>query len=397
MFARQATGTQSLVAILLLIAGFGEAELSTASAQEQPAAPASVLRLNGQETDPATIDYPRLPVIKGTHAVICPTDPEWKFQLHNYLLFHEGRFWCMWSHGPSEDTPPQHIRYATSPDGLKWSEPRVLARPPREGYGYIARGFWVRDGELLALIAHYKGQGAFGVNKELKLEAHAWDRDSESWTLKSVLYEDAINSFPPGKLSTGEWMLTRRDSRFNTSMLIGGVASLTDWTSFPIVKSQEIKGFRPDEPHWYETSDGKLRALIRDNGGSSRLYLTTSHDNARTWTKPVLTNFPNATSKFYSIKTSKGYRALAINANPKIGRRELYLALSEDGIHYPALGRLDIPSARPSTLQYPHVMEHDGQVYIVFSRNKTMSEVFVVSLNDLEPLRNRKTSEKTAN
>ena len=34
----------------------------------------------------------------------------------------------------------------------------------------------VREGELLALVAHFKGKGAFGADKELQLLAFAWDK-----------------------------------------------------------------------------------------------------------------------------------------------------------------------------------------------------------------------------
>jgi hypothetical protein len=349
--------------------------------------PAVLLRLDGMETDPAKIDYAKLPVVKGKHAVISPMDPQWKFQLHNYLIHHEGRFWCMWSHGPAEDEPPQHIRFATSMDGLKWSEPMVLAGPPKEGYAYIARGFWLRDGELLALVAFFKGKGAFGVNKELQLQAFAWDGKADAWRFKGKVFDNAINSFPPQKLPTGDWMLTRRDSRFNTSMLVGGLKALDDWRSIPIVGSLEIKGFRPDEPHWYDVPGKRLLALFRDNGGSSRLYQAYSSDNAGSWSTPVPTNFPNATSKFFSIRTSRGFRVLVSNANPTVGRRQLHLSLSETGEIYSHMVLLDIPSTKPATLQYPHVIEHDGQLLIPFSRNKAMIELLIVSLEALEPFR----------
>ena len=82
--------------------------------------------------------------------MVCPFDEQWKLQLHNYLLPHDGKYWCMWSHGPEiEDMPTQHVRFATSDDGLKWSESKTLTGPPAEGRAYIARSFWMRDGELI--------------------------------------------------------------------------------------------------------------------------------------------------------------------------------------------------------------------------------------------------------
>ncbi|WP_425616142.1 exo-alpha-sialidase [Anatilimnocola sp. NA78] len=361
----------------------------------QETKPATVLDLPGSGTDEKAIDYSKLPLLKGQHAVICATTPEWKFQLHNYLLHHEGKFWCMWSHGPEvEDLPTQHISFATSEDGLKWSEPKSITGPPPEGYAYIARGLWVREGALLALAAFYKGKGAFGVNKELKLQAYAWDGKSAAWKLKGIVADNAINNFPPQRLSSGQWMTTKRDSRFNVSMLIGGQKSFDDWQAFPVVERTKIKGFSPDEPIWWEVggnksdanAEKKLVALFRDNGGSGRLFQAFSTDQGRMWSLPVITNFPNSTSKIFSLQLSTGQRVLISNANPGIGRRELHLSLSDDGLTFRRMARLDIPSAKPATLQYPHAIEHEGHLLIAFSRNKVQSEILKVSLAEIAAL-----------
>lgn len=341
-------------------------------------------------SDPAKIDYAKLPKVETTHAVVSPPDTTLKFQLHNYLIHHDGRFWCMWSQGPPvEDEPSQHIRYSTSEDGLKWSEAKVLAAPPKEGYGFIARGFWEYNGELLALVAHFKGKGAFGVDKELKLLAFAYDKKAETWKPRGVLFENAINNFAPQKLPNGDWMMTRRDARFNVFVLIGGRKGLDDWQSFPVTSRTAVKGFSPDEPIWWDLPDKNLVALYRDNGGSGKLYRSFSSDNGKKWTTPTLTNFPNASSKIFSLRTSEGVRALISNANPKVGRRELYLSLSEDGLVFNAMGLLAIPSPRPSTLQYPHALEHDGHLFIAFSRNKATIEILKIPLRVLGELRKK--------
>lgn len=353
--------------------------------------PALVLDLSGSGSDPERIDWKNLPVLKGQHAVVCPQDEQWKFQLHNYLLHHDGKYWCMWSHGPEvEDLPTQHLRYATSDDGLKWSESKMLSGPPEEGRAYIARSFWVRDGELLALAASYKGKGAFGVDKDLKLVAFAWDKQSGAWTQKGVVFENAINNFAPQKLSTGEWLMTRRDARFNVSMLIGGTKAFNDWRVVPVIDrlvAVRTTKLSPDEPVWWEQPDGLLVGAMRDNGGSNRLFATFSKDHGQTWSVPVKTDFPNSPAKLFTLRTSGGYRVLISNANYTIGRREMYLSVSEDGLTFTRLARLDLPSPKATTFQYPHVIEHDGHLLITYSNKKNFTELIKLPLAEVDKLR----------
>lgn len=373
----------------LVIAAHGFGQAAPADPAKNPGAEI-LLNLPELGTDPAKIDYAKLPVLKGEHAVVAPFEEQWKLKLHNYLIHHDGRYWCMWSHGPVvEDVPTQHVRYATSADGLKWSEPKVLVGVPKEGYAYIARDFWVRDGEFLALAAYYKGKGAFGVNKELELQAHAWDAKAEAWKFKGMIFKDSINNFAPQKIPTGEWMMTRRDARFTVTMLIGGLKGIDDWKVFPVVDRKAVEKFSPDEPFCWVLPDKSLTALFRDNGGSSRIFRSFSTDNGKSWSIPVKTNFPNSTSKFFTLRTSGGYWAMVSNANPALGRRQMFLSLSEDGLVFTRMALLDIPSPKPATLQYPHVIEHDGQLLIAFSRNKNIIEVLKVPLKDVDALRDK--------
>jgi hypothetical protein len=364
---------------------------ATASAQEL----AVVLKLDGKPTDAAMLDYNALPRLTGTHAVVCPKTDALQFQLHNYLIHHDGKYWCFFSHGPEvEDVPTQHCSYSTSPDGVTWSEAKPVMPPPAAPYAYIARGLWVYQGELLALVAHYKDKGAFGVNKELKLEAFAWDKASDSWKFKAKLYDDAINNFEPQPLKDGSWLMTRRDARFNVYMLRGGVKSLSDWESFPVMQRLQYKPMIPDEPLCLMLPDGRIHALFRDNGGSQKLFRAFSSDEGRTWTKPELTNFPNATSKCYPIRLKSGVYALISNANPfgpplVAGRRTLHVTLSEDGLTFTKMAVLDIPTKVATTFQYPHAIEHDGHLLIAFSNKKAVTETLKVPLEQIEALRKK--------
>ncbi|MCA9016126.1 MAG: exo-alpha-sialidase [Planctomycetaceae bacterium] len=380
--------------------------------------PVPVLNLPGSSTDTSAIDYQKLPVLKGAHAIINPAARgpypkkadnidlrDLRLNLHNYLIFHNGKFWCIWSDGPRiEDEPTQEIKYATSADGLHWSKAKSVTGTPEKPNAFIARGLWIREGKLLALAAKYQGHGAFGPleKKHLELVAYRWEPAQDKWVYEGKLYDNAINNFPPQKLPSDNWILTRRDSRFNVSVLIGGVKALDDWQSFPVVGVKQVKGFRPDEPIFWVLPDNSLYALFRDNGGSQRLFFSASSDEGRTWQAPAISNFPNASSKLFSLPTSHGYRVLVLNAHPAVNRRELYLAVSPDNKTFTRLAKLEIPSpaelpeevaslkkkfsADIASLQYPHVIEHDGSLYIALSRGKVQTEVFRVKLSDVDEL-----------
>lgn len=392
--------------------GFLASLLLTVAALAAPADAAEplppMLRLPGSGEDPTLIDYAKLPTLQGGHALVTRGEAPWSFRLHNYLVHHAGQYWCMWSHGPKiEDHPTQHLRYATSADGLKWSEPQEIVGPSaREGFRYISRGLWVREGKLLALAGHdeaydEKGRVHF-FGPSLQLLAFEWKPDAKRWDKLGVLFDDAINNFPPQKLATGEWAMMRRDHKNNVSMLIGGVESPLKWEARPVfTKSGSKEKFRPDEPEWWLLPDGRSLGIIRDNGRSGRLFRTVSSDNGRTWTTPEITNFPDATSKFFGLRTSRGYYVLVSNANPK-QRNPLCLSTSEDGITFTRMARLPIPDAlagseipdgqrynstQYDSFQYPHVIEQDGHLLVAFSRKKQTIEIVKVPLAEVDRLR----------
>lgn len=402
------------IAVLLFILGVTSLAVGDEQSQSQSAAEkvssikvsahpvlntGSELMLNLAETgkDPSKIKFADLPRIPSKHATISDVrdrDGKWVHQ-HAYLAFYHDRFWAIWSDGPGvprsglsadkhrnvvpgHDRPDTRVSYASSEDGLNWSKPEDLSGPPRTpGFGWIARGLWVRDGELLALASHFNAPGYPG--KGLSLEAFRWDT-TEAWQPYGTVLNDTLNNFPPKLLPSGEFMMTRRDHRQQVSVMIGGRKDFNDWQIHPLAQ-YDSKG-RPEEPYWYVLPDKKnLVGLIRDNGRSGRLLRTFSSDNGRTWSPIVKTNFPDATSKFFALRTSRGYYALVSNANPK-RRDPLTLAISSDGLSFTHLFYL----VGGRHVDYPHVIEHDGNLLIAFSGAKQTMEVLKVSLDDIDSL-----------
>ena len=131
-------------------------------------------------------------------------------------------------------------------------------------------------------------------------------------------------------------------------------------------------------------------ALFRDNRGSGYLYRSFSVDNGRTWSRPVQTNFPDARSKFHGLRMSDGRYVLVSNSNHE-NRNHLSLAISNDGMVFDRLfylvDRLEEPRMG---VDYPHVIEHDGYLYIAHSGGhggrKQSVEMQRVRISDLDDL-----------
>ncbi len=348
---------------------------------------------------PHAIDFDKLPKVPKEHAVVSDVTATGGVNQHNYLAHYDGRFWAMWSDGPAlEDRVGQVVKYATSDDGLEWSEAKFLTGYPPdsgpdsphyntrnpEGFRYIARGFWVRDGELLALVSLDEAAGFFG--RSLKLLAYRWNPEEATWQEHGIVYDNAINNFPPKRLSTGEWMMSRRPYNYGSAgvdFLIGGVEAFDRWEAFPVPKGP----LAAEEPYWWTLPDGNLMALFRDNRASGYIYRSFSSDDGRTWSEPVQTDFPDARSKFHGLRMSDGRYVLVSNSHPR-RRDPLTLAMSDDGMVFDRLFYL--AGGERNGVDYPMVMEHDGYLYVAHSGGrggrKQSVEVERVRIADLDKL-----------
>lgn len=358
--------------------------------------PSSSLMLAGDWVPDNTheIDYDKLPRVPVNFRVINDVREENGVNQHNYLTYFAGKFWIMWSDGPGvEDRVGQRVKYASSADGLNWSIPEYITPRPEgserpsiygtrttQGFRYIARGFWQRDGELIALVSLDEAAGFFGPS--LTLQGYRLDTTINSWISIGTIANDAINNFPPKKINSGEWMMSRRKHDYKTSgveFMVGGIDSITSWHSYPVFGSAEE--LAAEEPYWWVLPDNNLVALFRDNRKSGFLYRSFSSDDGRTWSRPVRTNFPDACSKFSGTRLADGRYVLVSNANPE-KRDPLVLSVSDDGIIFDKMYYL----TGGRHIDYPHVIEHDGCLLIAFAGQKQSVEVMKVRLADLDQL-----------
>ncbi|QDU27565.1 hypothetical protein ETAA8_26530 [Anatilimnocola aggregata] len=393
------------LSLLVLIAGTAVAGAAPPHPVTNPNSP-QMLAGSWVPNDPHKLDFNRLPRVPSEHVVVSnvrdpanlskgPDKSKGGVNQHNYLAHHKGKFWLMWSDGPGiEDRVGQRVKFSSSPDGLTWAKPQFLTPIPPgsgpdsphyatrtdQGFRYISRGFWQRDGELLALVSLDEAAGFFG--KSLELRAFRLNAD-ETWSDAGVVYKNAINNFAPLMLRTGDWMMSRRTHDYKTAgvhFLVGGAKGLDQWDSFPVLGSSSA--LKAEEPDWWILPDHNLSAIFRDNGGGGFLYRSFSSDDGRTWSPPVKTNFPDATSKVSGLRLSDGRYVLVSNPRPK-HRDPLVIALSDDGLVFTKMVYL----VGKRHVDYPHVMEHEGQLYIAFAGGKQSIEVLRLKLADLDAVK----------
>ena len=339
-------------------------------------------------TDPAALASPMdLKLVPSrTSSVYRARRGEWQFNLHSYITYFDGKFWAIWSSGRvDEDSSSQLIRYATSPDGHTWSEALILADDPdgpeRRGR-WIARGIFAFNRKVAALLARLDGPSDTPQGHEswhnLKLMRFEWD--GKKWQDRGLFLDNCMNNYPP-QLWSGRWFMTCRNSYAGMYTAISESAAGGKW------QVTRLPGEPPhdhmSEPSSYLDPQGTAHLIFRDGRGSKYLYRSLSTDQGRTWSAPVRTNYPDATSKNIAGRLENGWYFLINNANQS-KRDPLAISFSRDGWVFdrPAALRKNAPERRFAgkskgnlSFQYPHILERNGSLWVIYSTNKEDIEI----------------------
>lgn len=322
--------------------------------------------------------------------VFCGETGKSRFNLHSYLIHFDGKFWAMWSSSrENEEDPDQQVLFATSADGHQWSKPGILASDPAGEGRWIARGFFIENGQLQALAARvdsadYKLRGRNVVWKNLSLERFAWS--SGAWKPVGTFADGCMSNFPPQKLAD-RTALVCRDSRMDVFMALRNGDGTWSRTALHAAPPFD----RMDEPTIYPAGKGSVHMLVRDNTKGGFLLRAISHDDGKTWSQPVRTNYPDATSKNFAGQLSDGRYYLINNPNQD-GRDPLAISFSLDGWVFgsPLAVAQNAPKRRmgpragvAGTLQYPHAIEHGGALWVIFSTNKEDIELVEIPLKSI--------------
>lgn len=374
---------------------FAPAAFAAPAKPAVPALPEATLAnmfvVPGLPSDPDQIDWAALPTFKAkTVQVARGVQNETAFMHHPKIVFFDGRFFAKWNDGYiGEDFAGQRVRYATSKDGVQWSEPVDLTgRHPKRRY--TACGFWLRDGEMYALAALRDASDAGPSGEEPLLLAFKWDSKAGRFGERTLIAKDYFAQNIPQRTPAGDWLILGKGGVGSWGPMKsakGGVKSIDDWTIRDLPGAGKL-----EEAEWYTLPNGGLVSHFRTRT-PKRLMRSYSTDSGVTWTEPVVTNFPESGARHHGLRLSNGLYVLLVNPNTK-GRIPFSIATSKDGLLYDRIANVRAEPtkarwegrAKGAGYHYMRGFEHDGQLYTIYSVNKEDVDVTIIPLTEFTGL-----------
>ncbi len=233
-----------------------------------------------------------------------------------------GDLLAAWFAGSFETAPDQAIYSARfQSDMSRWSMPVVIADTPGHADGQPVL-YAHPDGSIWLFFVTIEGHD--WTSARLKLQTSP---DGQRWSAPRILDDRAGLMFrsKPVELPNGNLLLPIYDeTRWQSLSLISADGGNTWKLGQPIVTPPGNI-----HPCVVPLSDGRLLAYLRTGGAGGWIWQMFSHDNGWMWDTPTPTHFPNPNSGIDLIRLRNGHLALAFNDSPH-RRTPLRVALSYD-------------------------------------------------------------------
>jgi hypothetical protein len=308
---------------------------------------------------------------------------------HAHVCKFGSRYVAAWSGGlQHEDLPGQQVHYSVSNDGVRWDPYRCLAATDADsGSLRCAAGLCVSGQRLVAYCkTSFKlGQtckpGMSFHKQEARIDAFVTG-DCQTWKeYEGLLDYDVLMLEGPRTTRSGNLLCCAYCNRDDYR---GPVVLLWDprepWTEPEVVKIPcPEDGGQLIEGSWFQNEQECIFAFWRDETMSLRLYVSSSHDEGRTWTVPIRTDFPDSMARLSAGRLADRRYYIVGNSYPELlNRKYLMLSLSRDGMVFDSMYILaDGPTHRrfegrhkEDGYQYPHTLVDGDRLLVVFSVNK---------------------------
>ena len=285
----------------------------------------------------------------------------WTYAHHMDLAIWKGKYYAAWNMTlKDEDRLPSKVVYATSPDGITWSNPVDLF--PRES-AWATRFYFFRasNDRMLTFCVAKNNAGEISEDKKSILQVREIKSNHQLGPVY-ILVNPSKSTAPSFETSKDKGFVTACREAVSNNMLLEqqdyGVF-LGDRKMVWHEKTPPYKGFYKFGKAFcfYHREDGKIVGLTKMG------FATTSDDNGKSWSEPILPiSLTAGSAKVWGQKTNDDRYVLAYNPDPNRSKRyPLVLVQGDDGSHFKDMR---VVHGEFSPLRYPGLYKDPGYQYV---------------------------------
>lgn len=318
------------------------------------------------------------------YAMVETNSADHKFLHDPAIIHHRGELIAAWYSCPEgEIVDESSIRARRShDDGLTWSDIEVIAEDKsKSGLFYVPVQLLSYSDSLYAFIGTMTGHDRI-VNTQL----YQYDEQVKRWEEKGELAPLFLPNCTPMKMGNGNWILAGRVASALGNLPLIPAVMISDGDD--LKKPWRVVKLRAEEyreDQYPETTvivqENTLLAFVRADGPENQPHIYKSQDYGESWQPVAKHNFYGISAKYFAGRLSDGrgyvvYDYLPGNTDSSYtfdDRRYLAISVSEDR-HNPFVFSQTYliqrsGEGRPLLSHYPCVLEHNGNLYVVYTVN----------------------------
>jgi len=335
------------------------------------------------------------------HIPVERSNDNYKFLHDPAIVYHKGALIAAWYNCPSEEIADEsRIRARRSYDeGKTWSAVEIIAADKeKKGIYYVPVQMLSVNDALYAFIGKMSGH-----DRIINTTTYKYNDVKKNWQELRETGDLFLPNCTPVKLENGNWLMPGRvaSAPGKLPLIPAVLLSLGDSIEkkWRLVK---LPGeYKEDQyPETTIIAKGKtVYAFTRADGVAYKPDVFISNDYGETWIKVKSHDFNAVSSKLYAgtLKDGRGYIVFNYVPSGKLvddieDRKVLAIAISKDGSNpfsFSAIYKIQASGGgNPVLSHYPCVLEHDGNLYIVYTanfagENKRQCELAIVPVKSL--------------
>ncbi len=311
---------------------------------------------------------------------------EYQFLLGAAIIKHKDVLYASWGNSFRNENDDNTIlaEKRSFDNGNTWTDYKKISKTD-QGFGRSHGVYFEYQGRLYAFCPKAKFD-KIEAYPDLVMEAYKLEETGEWVYIGVVLEEDFWPMCEPILLDNGALLMA--GLKTNTAEAAIALCDGKDLTKWEMKKIPNPENFE----YWGETTvlkqKNKLIAIVRGGQSAECILVSESYDNGVSWSGLEKSNFEISNTKMYAGILSNGINYLVFNAKSEKYRETLCIATGRELFDkvYVIRHGFEKPPTFWNTNEwcYPYAYEADGNLYVVYAKNKEDCELAVIPLESLD-------------